>query len=612
MKKTLYLIALSVISALGQPMGAASMPFTHAGNDAGKITYFGKGEGERYDVAMPIRMVDLKGFKIKSIRAYFNADATPSTASIWVSDTLKNQRDITPSIINETVTPKDGEYAGVKMKMLEYTPAEPVVIDKLPVFVGYSIEIPEPRPKANKIPLALYDTYVPDGFQLHASQSIVRWTDYSTVLRKVPIIIVELEGDQSENSVQLSSINDGYAEMGTPANLTASIINTGASPVKSIKYSYSIDGSEEKMGTLEFNPPLVADPALPQIISPVIEGFESEGLQAVKMNVVEVNQSPNSSLHPEATGKIDVRQYLAMRKPLVEEYTGMWCGYCPQGYLSMEAAKERLDDRSVLICYHSGDALSPAGASYDEVSGFPSMLINREDLINAYYGTHDNIDLGVLIDIEENSLLPAEATIEVNDLTYEGSVLKFNVSVRNTIDKENADYRIGYVITEDDRSDPSYYQSNYYSGLVGYENTPLEFFTKASSTVFGLTYNDVAIDIENRFGVPDLLPASIKAGEWLDVPFTIDLSDNTLLKDYNNIGVAVILIEGEEGKVLNADKAYLTPKAGIEIPTLNAEILSSTYYTLDGRKVMNPGKGLYIIMHRLSDGSIKTEKRIFN
>ena len=613
MNRSIFLIVFSVLSASFIQSEAAGIPFTHAGTERGKISFYGKGKAERYDVCMPLEFKDLEAYKIKGIRAYINPDATPSASSVWIASSLKNQPVIAPEILNEKVDVADGEYAGEKFKVIEYIPAEPMEIGSLPWYVGYSVEIPDVYSAANKSPLALYDKEVINGFQFHSSQSVVRWYDYGTSLGKVPLIVVELEGDQPENSLLLSTLGSGYAEAGGETALNAYIVNTGSAPVKSMAYSYAIDGVEAGKGSLEFNHPLAPDMAAANAVKIRFSGFENLGKSSLSMTVTEVNGVANASRGANAASELEVLQYLAYRKPLVEEYTGMWCGYCPTGYVAMEAAKEKFGSEAVLICYHNNDYLSPPGASYPEVSLYPFLRINRMGSIDPYYGTHENFDLGVLKDIEDNIGLISEAALEVRNLEIEGGILKFDVGVRPVADKENVDYRIAYVVTEDKRQEPYYYQVNNYYNNSAYFGTALDYFTKAGSEVAGLEYNDVALNIDKRFGIEGLLPASLEAGRWYSSSFSVDLDDILPVKDVANLAVAVILIDGDTGEVINSEKAFYNSEAGIDsIVDSDAEVVSVSYYTLDGVCVPQPVRGINIMVCRMSDGSVKTIKRLFN
>ena len=70
--------------------------------------------------------------------------------------------------------------------------------------------------------------------------------------------------------------------------------------------------------------------------------------------------------------------------PVVEEFTGTWCGWCTIGYEGMESAKATFGDNAVLIAVHVGDVMDNSDyySVADRVSGYPSSFINRS--IDAY------------------------------------------------------------------------------------------------------------------------------------------------------------------------------------------------------------------------------------
>lgn len=612
MKKTSFVILSMILSASFLQSEAGEILYTYAGTDSDKISFYGKGKAERYDVCIPLSFKDLENYKIKSIRAYINPDSQPSESSVWIASSLENKPEINPQILNESVTPQEAEYAGEKFKMLEYVPSSPIAVSELPIYVGYSVDIPDVYSEGNKAPLALYEKEVIDGFRFHSSQSVVRWYDYSESLGMVPLIMIEFEGDQPENSLLLTSIAPGYAQNGGESSLKAYVVNTGTAPVKSLGYTFSVNGVEKGSATMEFNPPLVPDMATTNIIRPTFSGFDTNGKSTLSMTVTEVNGVSNAGIGPTASTDVEVVQYLVYSKPLVEEYTGMWCGWCPSGYVAMEAAKEKFGSEAVLICYHFNDALAPEGADYPEVSAFPALKINRGEKIDPYYGTHMNFDIGVLKDIEDKLGIVASASVSPENMAIEDDILKFDVVVMPANDKTNANYRIGYVITEDNCESPSYIQENYYSGKTGY-GAAMQYFVQAPPQVTGLVYQDVALCIDKRNGIEGLLPSSLEAGKFYSASISVPLAEMLPISNPDNVAVAVILIDGETGEVINSEKAYLSAEAGIgpEVVT-EPEVVSVAYFTVDGRRVSNPGRGIYILVNRMSDGSVKTVKKIFN
>lgn len=70
-----------------------------------------------------------------------------------------------------------------------------------------------------------------------------------------------------------------------------------------------------------------------------------------------------------------------VKKVVVEDYTGTWCGWCPEGTVILEQLEAANPDNMFAIGNHSGDALEvPEGAAIDaglQVSGYPNGSVDR-------------------------------------------------------------------------------------------------------------------------------------------------------------------------------------------------------------------------------------------
>jgi len=78
------------------------------------------------------------------------------------------------------------------------------------------------------------------------------------------------------------------------------------------------------------------------------------------------------------------------RTALLEDFTGLHCGYCPEGHAIMADLEVALTDRFVTVGIHAGDFAVPSGSepdfrtpdgnaidAYFTISGYPAGVINR-------------------------------------------------------------------------------------------------------------------------------------------------------------------------------------------------------------------------------------------
>lgn len=105
----------------------------------------------------------------------------------------------------------------------------------------------------------------------------------------------------------------------------------------------------------------------------------------------ETNSNPNST-DPNAAF---VNKTAEVRKVVLEEFTGVKCGYCPEGHVIMEEIMTENPGKAICFSLHGGSYSVPysgdpdltsqwasAIISFCQVTGYPSGAVNREDLNN--------------------------------------------------------------------------------------------------------------------------------------------------------------------------------------------------------------------------------------
>ena len=140
----------------------------------------------------------------------------------------------------------------------------------------------------------------------------------------------------------------------------------------------------------------------------------------------------------------------------------------------------------------------------------------------------------------------------------------------------------------------------------------------------GLEYNDVLIAFPSPRGTSDGIPTSMKAFDTFSHSFTFNLADavntagESLVQDKNKIRVIAMLIDGETGIVVNScSSPYVDGKyreeggSGVDsVIDTDAEVVSSSFYDLQGRKVAADARGVIIRVDTLSNGATRTAKTI--
>lgn len=243
------------------------------------------------------------------------------------------------------------------------------------------------------------------------------------------------------------------------------------------------------------------------------------------------------------------------RAVVVEEMTGTWCGWCIRGIVILDEMKNKYPQNFIGIAVHSGDPMEEK--SYDDAlsdlvnnPGYPYCIVNR----NKEHKGDPNIIKGSFSMFAEET---AEAGIGAEAVLMPDGNLKVNTSLYFVEDRDNLDYRLAYVITENNVHDPTndeYSQQNYYAGkeekMGGYENMP------AVIPAADMYYQDVARAIIGGFeGVEGSVPASVKAHVPAEYEYTLAMPENVMNPEETEL--VVLLLDNASGRIVNGRKVSL-------------------------------------------------------
>ena len=246
------------------------------------------------------------------------------------------------------------------------------------------------------------------------------------------------------------------------------------------------------------------------------------------------------------------------RKTVVEEGTGMWCGYCPKGIVAMDILEEKYPDEYIGIALHYDDPMEVR--DYREAMNFPSfpsgwfnrkylsvdpMVVIEENGVEQYSSLYGGF---------ETLFLQAQAEQTLADLSVttaeENGQLKATAQLRFAVDRNDAHYQVAFVVVEDSVQDKTYYQTNYFSGmqpaLGGYEKLP--------PRIINPVFNHVARGVYDDYrGIPGSVPAQLVAGETYTFAYVIPMPET--VKDMARVKIVALLIDTQTGEVVNANIA---------------------------------------------------------
>ena len=244
---------------------------------------------------------------------------------------------------------------------------------------------------------------------------------------------------------------------------------------------------------------------------------------------------------------------------VVEEATGMWCSYCPQGTVALDWLSRKYPDNFIGIAIHYDDPL--ALDAYSDALGFvawPAARVNRGDILKTLLvmqqddkGSYYTMSGGGVEDyfVEEMNTVP-ECDVEMG-VTMDGGKVDVSVAVTPAIDLEGCDYRPAFVLTEELVHSPSYYQMNSYSGIGaaigGFESLPDRI--EGDDIIFSHVARGIWPSAEGLSGV---LPSDMEHGVRYEADYAIDIPGNVATSD--NVDVTVLLLDAKTGRIVNAAK----------------------------------------------------------
>lgn len=605
MKKLFLLVSILACLSTTISAGTSEFEFTYTDSDA-NISAIGNKVAETIDVAIKIDNPALAGMQVKKITAYTNTVNYLSNTSVWLSNNLTLQNDVNvPDIMSQAAPVNPSKFYGEEVGAIEYTFDEPYTLTTSPLYVGYSMTVDRAFDMGTNYPIIISKVKKDDCLFLHTSQLLNYWQNSSTT--GAAAIVVTIAKDDVEYSVGVTQIREAYSADEEDFTAFVTLCNTGANPVKNISYSYTYDeGSIPVISNYEFEEAVMPDIYNFTTVKLPFESKETIGEHTVNFNITDVNGEPNPSAIAGSTFKLNTMSFLPIHRPLVEEYTGLWCGYCPRGYIAMEYVDETYGDNQVSICFHNKDVMAVTDIYPMNVGSFPNASVDRQALVDPYYGTSGN-QLGILEDIQTAIDEVSFASVEVEAMK-EGDDINISTKVVFNKDYDSSPYLIGYVLTCDGLYGEDWGQKNYLRNNNSLKGTPLEPLIGWAATVKGLVYNDVAVDVNGMNGVYMSLPHEIKALENYTHEFKYNIKGNDLVQNPTNLRVNAFIVDQNTGKVMNANKCRVSQDAGVDNLPEDTGVKSVEYYDLSGMVRTNPEKGIFIRVITLSNGKRITEK----
>jgi len=355
----------------------------------------------------------------------------------------------------------------------------------------------------------------------------------------------------------------GYQLIGSGTMLTGTVQNTGATNINSYYIRYQVGtGSIQSSG-------LITTP-----LAPLATHTFPSGLPVA----VPASASYTIKVWIEATGDIDHSNdtftttivgvpYFPVKRPVFEEGTGTWCGWCPRGAVFMDHfAASHPGGAASQIAVHNSDPMTLN--TYDNymknyAGGFPNIVVDRFSVKDPRY-------IDTAFAVAQNNF--GFADISLGSPIINGSNVSIPVTVQPVVTISNP--KLALVVTESNLvgSGPNWPQNNYYSGggsgiMGGWEGEA----SHVSSVNFHFTARSITPSPDGGLGN---LPSTIAAGNIYHDTLTTAL-DGTWKA--NDLQYVVLLLNGDNTSVMNS--------AATALPNLQPTLPGSTSLTEIGSDI---------------------------
>ena len=460
----------------------------------------------------------------------------------------------------------------------------------------------------------------------------------------------------SSNNLAANYVLETSLNAGKEGYVGVSVINNAYNAVENLNYVMTIDGkaqAEQPLTPGEYYNYLVAGGRTTTLFVPCTV---DAGEHLVSVEITKVNGETNEASTKAASGYVLGLDNPADRVSVVEEATSTSCGYCPRGTVGMEKVKEALGDKVVTLSVHgkqSNNYDDPMTCNdyypflYYFVSDYPTAYINRVEEADPYagFGTNYVVDSKDSVTMVKfgldqavtlvNTYYPSEGSIALTaQLSEAEKKITVNTTTTFNVDRESVPYSLVFVLTEDgmtgkDSGTTLWSQYNYYSqsfidmyktyygedistlytdsDMDRYKNGAYKYTETYNNVVVGAwggteTYEGETYNMCPVIGIPAFEDnADIVSGEEMDYSTTLDLSKNTLIQSYRHLKLAVLLLNDNNGAIVNAAQVNLEDPTGIDGAVKdNANSSVVARYSIDGRKLDAPVKGLNIV--KMADG----------
>ncbi len=415
--------------------------------------------------------------------------------------------------------------------------------------------------------------------------------------------------------VSVMAISRGGVLVGlNDANAKALLMidNQSRTPVNDIDYAIVVGSDESQTVHYTFKEPLRKN--YTQMIEVEIPPAKELGVSEVSVYIKNANGTPNGYSNPYATVQRTTLSKLEKRKVVMEEYSAMWCHWCPKAVAAIDHLAKHYPNDFIGIAVH-GDALACGDyvALQSKNRGIPNIVVNRLYTDKAIIvGSSDAEEKFVakqnFINEQKKG---AKALVEVKAV-WDKERKNINVTTETTfrLNDETNTYALAYVILANGLYNSTWRQANNYYGDTSYKGIipEMDVYVDGGTDVGGLHYDNIPVRAEGiNNGIAGSISTPIVVDKTQTHSYTFtNVGGDWRLKNKEKVQVCALLIDTKTNEIVNADKTsvLLNVDTGIGNNSVDAtQKQEVARYNVNGELLVAPVKGINIVKY--NDGSVK-------
>ncbi|MCZ7555122.1 MAG: Omp28-related outer membrane protein [Bacteroidia bacterium] len=351
-------------------------------------------------------------------------------------------------------------------------------------------------------------------------------------------------------------------------SVTGTVRNSGSETITSFRVGYSINGSGEQV--LDVDNLTLRSNQTHAFVHPVRWTPDAAGSEYIlTCRIFDINGgddevAENNTL---STTIFTILGITSPKRVLVEEFTGAWCGWCPDGMLQVERVRDAYPD-AIAVAIHAGgnDAMIiPAGSAIAQAftPAYPTAMIDRVKFEGEKGVAISRGNEAWVLRTGDRRQTYTPLSVNVTS-SYDAARKRITARVVLTFSDyaPPADYRVHCWLVHDKLtgSGSGWNQANYFSGNTTYRNHP---FYSLPNPVPDFEHRHVLrASATGSWGDESILPdAPAASSEW-EALYHFDYDAEGI--EENLSVVAFITTHSEDvtdREVLNAGMAHLRPLA---------------------------------------------------